>query len=503
MAGGVRVAEADGQAASHGDGSSEERMRRADLWEAGADERQRLADERQRLADEREALADERERLADRQEHAQDGREADREAPASVPGDADDAAEAAATQAAVRRAEAAVLRAEAELERTRQAATRVAARAALRVASTERAATARLVEQTVDAEESAWLADRRDFVAAERDGQADERDKIADRREETAGLRERLADERERELLERERRFDQLRPTGRRAGATRLRTVRDPAVDEEARADGERQRERAAAGRRAAAHDRARAAAVWGPQAYGPMLLASFAPLARQLFGNDDLRDVLAQVLKFTVGAVAGCDCASVTLYQHGRVVDTVTSDAVAADLDDIQFATGVGPAPEAMNSEHPICVADLAGASRWPVLAATAAELGVSSALCLGLFVHRPAQWSALGAFSLYGATPDAFSDDDHEFGTILAAYLAIAVATAQRHDEVDRREAALHRGLSTRDVIGQAKGILMERQRLSAGDSFDLLRRVSQRLNRKLADVAQQLAETGELPT
>jgi hypothetical protein len=477
-------------------------MRRADLWEAGADERERLADERERLADEREALADERERLADRQEHTQDGREADHTARILATGEADDAAEVAASQAAVRRAEAAVRRAEAELERTRQAAVRVQARAALRIAGHERAETARITEQTVDAEESAWLADRRDFVAAERDGLTGGRDEIADRREETAGLRERLADERERELLERERHFDQLRPAGNRSEAARLRTGKDLAMDREARAAGKRQRDRAAAGRRAAAGDRARAAETWGPQAYGPMLLASFAPLARQLFGNDDLRDVLAQVLKFTVGAVAGCECASVTLYQHGRVVDTVTTDAVAAEIDDVQFATGIGPGPEAMHSEQPVYVADLAGASRWPVLTATAVELGVCSALCYGLFVHRPAQWSALGAFSLYGATPDAFSDDDHEFGSIMAAYVAIAVAMAQRHDDVDRREAALHRALSTRDVIGQAKGILMERQRLSAGDAFDLLRRASQRLNRKLTDVAAQLTESGELP-
>jgi len=233
------------------------------------------------------------------------------------------------------------------------------------------------------------------------------------------------------------------------------------------------------------------------------MLLANFAPLARQLFGNDDLPDALAHVLKFTVGAVAGCDCASVTLYRHGHVVDTVTSDAVAAELDDIQFTTGIGPGPEAMQAENPVYVADLASSRRWPVLAATATQLGMASALCHGLFVHRPAQWSALGAFNLYGATPGAFSDEDQDFGSILAAYVAVAVAMAQRRDEVDRREAALHRGLSTRDVIGQAKGILMERQRLSAGDAFDLLRRASQRLNRKLADVAQHLAETGEIPT
>jgi GAF domain-containing protein len=255
--------------------------------------------------------------------------------------------------------------------------------------------------------------------------------------------------------------------------------------------------------RAGAAQDRVRAAAIWGPQAYGPMLLASFAPLAAQLFGNDDLRDALAQVLRFTVAALPGCDCACVTLYQHGRVVDTVTSDAVAAELDDIQFATGIGPGPEAMQSQTPVYVADLAHPTRWPVLAATAAHLGLASALCHGLFVHQPAQWSALGTFNLYSATPSAFSDEDQEFGSILAAYVAVAVAIAQRRDEVDRREAALHRALSTRDVIGQAKGTLMERQRLSAGDAFDLLRRASQRLNRKLADVAQHLAETGEIPT
>ncbi|WP_433292406.1 ANTAR domain-containing protein [Actinoplanes sp. CA-030573] len=479
-----------------------ERMRRADLWEAGADERERLADERELLADEREALADERDRLADRQERSQDEREADEAALAAAAGEIEDAGEAAATEAAVRRAEAAVRRAEAELERTRQAADRLRARAALRLAGVERSAIARQADATADAEESAWFADRRDFVAAERERLATARDGLADRRDDSAGLRERMADQREHELLDRERRSGRPGGAGRRDRPATLRPERDRAADAGARAGGERQRERATASRHAAARDRARAAAEWGPQAYGPMLLASFAPLARQLFASDNLRDVLSEVLKFTVGAVAGCECASVTLHQHGRVVDTVTSDATAAELDDIQFATGIGPGPEAMASQDPIHVADLATAPRWPVLRATAAELGVCSALSFGLYAHRPAQWSALGAFTLYGAAADAFSDDDEEFGSILSAYMAIAVATAMRHDEIDRREAALHRALSTRDVIGQAKGILMERRHLSAGDAFDQLRRASQRLNRKLADVAQELAETGELP-
>jgi GAF domain-containing protein len=231
--------------------------------------------------------------------------------------------------------------------------------------------------------------------------------------------------------------------------------------------------------------------------------VASFAELARELFGCQELADGLRRVLKFTVAAVAGCDGASITVWRSGRVVDTLASSAAAAELDDIQFASGAGPAWDALHSGSPVLVPQLAHAPHWPVLGASAEQLGVASSLTVGLFVQHPAQWCPLGTFSMYSGTPAAFSNEDQEFGSILAAYLAVAVASAQRHDELDRREAALHRALSTRDVIGQAKGILMERQRLSAGDAFDLLRRASQRLNLRLADVAQHLAETGTLPT
>ena len=54
----------------------------------------------------------------------------------------------------------------------------------------------------------------------------------------------------------------------------------------------------------------------------------------------------------------------------------------------------------------------------------------------------------------------------------------------------------------MTSRDLIGQAKGILMERFRLTAHQAFDVLSRVSQELNRKLVDVATELTETGALP-
>ena len=467
------------------------------MWQASADERERLADERDRLADERATLASDRDRLADRHDRALDRREAAQLAATSPDRAGEDvAAELAATEGALRRAEAGVLRAEQELVRAREAAVRAEARAALRVAGAAREVAAHRADQAEDAQERAWLVDRRDFVAAEREIAADARDRLADLRDDAARLRDEQADAREYESLAREQRLGRLRQTEAPVGAG------DP-VNADLRAAAEYRRGAAAAGRQIAKQDRARAAAAWGPPAYGPMLVASFAELARELFRSEELTDALPQVLKFTVDAVAGCDWASITLWRQGRMADTVASDPLAGELDELQFGAGTGPAPEALHSERPVYVPELAVSSAWPLLAATAAEHGVASALCHGLFVHQPAQWSTLGTFNLYSATPDAFSDDDREFGSILAAYVAVAVNVAHRRTELDRHEAALHRGLTSRDVIGQAKGILMERQRLSAGEAFDVLRRASQRLNRKLADVAQYLAETGELPS
>jgi hypothetical protein len=219
------------------------------------------------------------------------------------------------------------------------------------------------------------------------------------------------------------------------------------------------------------------------------------------VFGSDDLADdVLPRVLTFAVDAVTACDWASITLNRQGAAGETFASDPLAADLDEFQFHRGVGPAHEALQSGAPVMDPLLSESARWPELATIAGRLGVESCLSYGLF--RPQAHEAFGVFTMYSASPVAFAEEERDLGSILAAYITTAVAIARRRDEVDRREAALHRALSTRDVIGQAKGILMERQHLSAGEAFDLLRRVSQRLNRKLADIAEHLADTGELP-
>lgn len=64
-----------------------------------------------------------------------------------------------------------------------------------------------------------------------------------------------------------------------------------------------------------------------------------------------------------------------------------------------------------------------------------------------------------------------------------------------------LDRLGRELQHALLSRDVIGQAKGILMERLMTTPEDAFDILKRTSQHLNLKLREIARRVTKTGEL--
>jgi AmiR/NasT family two-component response regulator len=100
------------------------------------------------------------------------------------------------------------------------------------------------------------------------------------------------------------------------------------------------------------------------------------------------------------------------------------------------------------------------------------------------------------LGALNLYATVPDAFTDDDESVGLLLAAHAAIAM-------KATRNDINLRAALVNRDIIGQAKGILMERLKVDQVEAFGLLSQASKRSNRKLIAIAEELTLTGDLRT
>ena len=112
---------------------------------------------------------------------------------------------------------------------------------------------------------------------------------------------------------------------------------------------------------------------------------------------------------------------------------------------------------------------------------------LGVLSGLSFKLYTSG----RSAGALNLFGLAPKAWDQECHTIGSVLAAHAAAALI-ASRHSE------ELSSALASRDRIGQAKGIIMERFGVDDTGAFDMLRRLSQESNTKLVDIAQRVIDT-----
>ena len=140
---------------------------------------------------------------------------------------------------------------------------------------------------------------------------------------------------------------------------------------------------------------------------------------------------------------------------------------------------------------QRTIRVADLEAELRWTRLVARARELGVGSMLAVQLFVDD----QNLGALNLTSREADAFDDESEHVALLFASHAAVAMTG-------ERAVGQLRAAVTSRELIGQAQGILMERFKITAELAFQMLMLASQDTNRKLRDIADELVSTGQLP-
>ena len=218
----------------------------------------------------------------------------------------------------------------------------------------------------------------------------------------------------------------------------------------------------------------------------------AFAEMARALLAEDDVQHTLQKICDLAVETIEGCDHAGVS-FLKGRKVDTpAASDDVPRHVDAIQYEVGEGPCLDAIRDHEVFETGDLGREDRWPQFATRAQrETGITSMLCFRLFVEG----DTLGALNLYSKAASAFGEESRTVGLVFAAHAAVALSSAI-HDE------QMEEALQSRDLIGQAKGILMAREGITADQAFDMLRRASQRLNVKLRDVAGGIVERSAAP-
>ena len=219
-------------------------------------------------------------------------------------------------------------------------------------------------------------------------------------------------------------------------------------------------------------------------------LARHLSELARELETAPDLDAVMQRIVNAAVEEIDGSVGAAITLLADGVITSPVHSDERAGQVGAIQQETGDGPCVETAREEITIRSDDLRAETRWPRFAGRAVDLGVLSVLSFQLFVEG----DSMGALDVYGGQVNAFDQDAESTGLLLASHAAVAMAAS-------RDVTNLHAAMDTRDLIGQAKGILMERYKIGSQQAFDLLVLASQSNHRKLRDIAEELATTGDL--
>lgn len=217
-------------------------------------------------------------------------------------------------------------------------------------------------------------------------------------------------------------------------------------------------------------------------------LAVRMAELARAIAVPRTLEQILDDVTAAAVDLIPGADAAGVLLVEKSGDFDSLAdTDGLVAQLDKLQHDFGEGPCAQAAIQQTIVRSDDLRSETRWPRYAPAAVQHGVLSSLSFKLYTAD----RTAGALNLFGFQAGVWDTDAETTGAVLAAHAAAAIL-ARRHGE------QMQVALSTRDRIGQAKGIIMERYGVDDVRAFEMLRLISQESETKLAEVAQRVIET-----
>jgi GAF domain-containing protein len=219
-----------------------------------------------------------------------------------------------------------------------------------------------------------------------------------------------------------------------------------------------------------------------------------FAAIAARLRDGRTVEQTYDVIVTAAPHVVDGCDRASIGVLDNAQFTTAASSDDVMVFIDKLQNEVGEGPCLEASIERAWKLDNDITVASQWPKLASLVVEhTPVRGMLAVPLVDEGRRD----GALNLFADRPDAFTDSSTETAALLAAFATIALSAAHHA----RRADQLQQGLTTNREIGAAVGILMATHGISNDDAFALLSNASQRLNRKLPDIAPGIVR-GETP-
>lgn len=223
-------------------------------------------------------------------------------------------------------------------------------------------------------------------------------------------------------------------------------------------------------------------------------LATVFARMSGLLLSRETVGTALRLLVSLAGETIPGVVGAGVTLIdQRGRETTAAASDAVVEQADALQYELNEGPCLAAWAQRETIRVDDIPAEERWPRWSQAAGALGLRSSLSVPLVAAD----EALGALKVYSDRRAAFPHAAEHRLRLFANQGAILVANVQSFEHAKRLSDGLREALQSRDVISTAKGILMARDGIDEETAFAMLVSVSQRENKKLREIAQDIVE------
>ena len=219
--------------------------------------------------------------------------------------------------------------------------------------------------------------------------------------------------------------------------------------------------------------------------------------LSQLLLAEETLEATHGRVASLACRTLPPCDLASVTMITDGRPSTPVQTDPLAANLDSVQYSSRRGPCLEAYQVGKIVREKISEKTDRWPEFSSVATKAGIQSILAVPLVAND----HPVGALNLYSKSARGYDESDEETALLFSQQAAVACANAEVYWRTYTLTEHLREALESRDVIGQAKGILMARRNCTADTAFELLRQASQHRNIKLRDIAEQVVYLGDL--
>lgn len=227
-----------------------------------------------------------------------------------------------------------------------------------------------------------------------------------------------------------------------------------------------------------------------------PELKASLQTMSRLHVDEGTVEALLQLMVALACASIPGVTNASVSLAtgQKLRTVNATSDDVREADA--TQYRTGQGPCVSAIRDGRRYNVIFADEIANWPEFVAETVAAGLHSALSTPM----QSRDRTVGALNLYSERKTVFSDEAVESARVFADHAAVVLSNAVSYASAEASSRHLQTALDTARVIGRAQGVIMARETCSSDAAFDVLRRASQRTNRKLREIAEEVVEPFE---